>query len=286
MKTAKNLVKDSIQLISLPDVYLRLKSVIDSPNSSMADVALVISQDPSLTARLLKMVNSPFYGFASKIDTISRAINMLGTRQVHDLAMATTVVNSFSGFSNAHLDIYDFWMNSVYCAANARLLAFYCDDIDTERPFVAGLLHDIGHLVMYQQIPEDTKQAANLAEEKQIPLFLAERELIGFDYADVGAELIASLELPESLQQVTRYHNEPTGAKEAFKLEATIVHIANQIANAAIAGKPVTEELDIAEGSWEITGLKPDVLPRVKEEADQQWQMSMDLIFTNKSGKH
>lgn len=284
MQTAKDLVNHSIKLISLPDAYLRLKSVIDSPNSSMADVAQVISQDPSLTTRLLKMVNSPFYGFASKIDTISRAINMLGTRQVHDLALATTVVNNFSGFTNDSLNIYDFWMNSVYCAAASRLLAFYCEGIDTERPFVAGLLHDIGHLVMYQQIPEETRDALELAEDEKIELYQAEREILGFDYAEVGAELMKKLDLPESLRQVTQYHLEPNKAKEDFKLETTIVHIATKIAEAAIADRPVTEELEVAEGSWSVTGLGPDVLSRVKEEADQQWQMSMDLIFTRKPG--
>lgn len=284
MQTAKDLVNHSIKLISLPDAYLRLKSVIDAPNSSMADVAQVISQDPSLTARLLKMVNSPFYGFASKIDTISRAINMLGTRQVHDLALATTVVNSFSGFTNDSFNIYDYWMNSVYCAASARLLAFYCDGIDTERPFVAGLLHDIGHLVMYQQIPEQTRDALDMAEDEKMKLYQAEREVLGFDYAEVGAELMDKLDLPESLKQVTRYQLEPEKAKDKFKLETTIVHIATEITEAAIADKEVTEDLEVAENSWSITGLSPDVLPRVKEEADQQWQMSMDLIFTKKPG--
>ena len=284
MQTAKDLVSDTIQLISLPDAYLRLKSVLDSPNSSMADVAQVISQDPSLTARLLKMVNSPFYGFASKIDTISRAINMLGTQQVHDLTLATTIVNSFSGFTNDKLSIYDFWMNSVYCASSARLLAFYCDGIDTERPFVGGLLHEIGHLVMYQQIPDETREAEALADEKQILLYQAEREVLGFDYAEVGAELMANLELPESLKQVTQYHVEPDKAKKEFKLETTIVHIASRITDAATRDIPVTEELEVHPQSWEITGLNPEVLPRVKEEADQQWQMSMDLIFTKKPG--
>lgn len=284
MPTAKDLVNQSVKLISLPDVYLRLKSVIDSPNSSMADVAQVISQDPSLTARLLKMVNSPFYGFASKIDTISRAINMLGTRQVHDLALATTVVNSFSGFTNDKLNIYDFWMNSVYCAASARLLAFYCDGIDTERPFVAGLLHDIGHLVMYQQLPDETEDAAEMAQQEGIKLYLAERDVLGFDYAEVGAELMTKLDLPESLKQVTHYHVEPEKAKDKFKLETAIVHVATQISDAAIADKPVTEELEVWPESWKVTGLAADVLPRVKEEADQQWQMSMDLIFTRRPG--
>ncbi|HED35055.1 MAG TPA: HDOD domain-containing protein, partial [Gammaproteobacteria bacterium] len=89
MYTAQTLIKESIELISLPDVYIRLREVITSPNSSMSDVAQIIAHDPSITARLLKLVNSPFFGLVSKVDTMTRAINLLGTQQVHDLVLAT-----------------------------------------------------------------------------------------------------------------------------------------------------------------------------------------------------
>ena len=87
MYTAQSLVKGSIELLSLPDVYIRLRDVVDSPHSSMADIAQVISQDPATTARLLKLVNSAFFGLPSQVDTITRAINLLGTQQVHDLVL-------------------------------------------------------------------------------------------------------------------------------------------------------------------------------------------------------
>lgn len=279
MITAKTLVNDSIKLISLPDVYIRLKNLLDSPNYSMSDVAMAIGHDPALTARLLKIVNSPFYGLSSRIDTITRAINLLGTRQVHDLAFAATMVDTFSGFTNDIISMYDFWFNSVYSAVTAQLLALRCKNIDTERPFVAGLLHDIGHLVMYQEIPDESRSTLVLAKEKGVTLYMAERELLGFDYAQVGAELMSEWDLPESLREKVEFHNEPARA-DIYKLETAILHIATVVAKAAIAKEPISPDtLSIDPVCWEFTGLSSNDLPEIKQDADQHAAMAIDLLI-------
>ncbi|NOQ80738.1 MAG: HDOD domain-containing protein [Gammaproteobacteria bacterium] len=282
MHSAQNLVKESVELISLPDVYIRLRNVINSPDTSMADVAEVIANDPSATARLLKLVNSSFFNLASKVDTITHAINLLGTQQVHDLVLATSVIDSFSGFSNDYFNLYDFWFNGVYCAVTARLLAYYCKDLDTERPFVAGLLHNIGHLVTYQKIPEESRSALELAAHKNISVYMAEREILGFDYAQVGAELMREWQLPRSLQEITEFHIEPEKASE-FQLETAIIHIASAMTQNAIAQIPVSSEtLAVNPMCWQITGLSVDNMPEVKKEVDQQASMLMNLLFTHK----
>ena len=282
MYTAQSLVKESIELISLPDVYIRLRNVINTPNSSMSDVAHIIVHDPAITARLLKLVNSSFFGLASKVDTMTHAINLLGTQQVHDLVLATVVVDSFSGFTNDALNIYDFWFNGVYCAVTARLLAYHCDDLDTERPFIAGLLHNIGHLVAYQKIPDETQAADKLATQKNIELYMAERELLGFDYAQIGAELMREWSLPKSLQDITEFHVEPVKAS-AFKLEAAIVHIASAITKNALAKIPISSEtMAIKPECWEITGLSIDDMAELKNEVDAQAWMVMNLMCTHK----
>lgn len=282
MHTAQTIVKESIELMSLPDVYIRLRDVITSPNSSMSDVAQILVHDPAITARLLKLVNSPFFGLVSKVDTMTRAINMLGTQQVHDLVLATVVVDTFSGFVNDSLNLYDFWFNGVYCAVSARLLAYHCNDLDTERPFIAGLLHNIGHLVSYQILPEQSKASLNLAEEKNIDLYLVEREILGFDYAQVGAELMREWKLPDSLQEITEFHIEPEKSDE-FKLETSIIHIAKAITYLAIEQIPVNADtLQVKPICWDITGLSIEDMPDIKKEVDQQASMVMNLLFTQK----
>ncbi len=281
MHTAKTLVKESIELISLPDVYIRLRDVISSPNSSMSDVAQIIAHDPAITARLLKLVNSSFFGLVSKVDTMTRAINLLGTQQVHDLVLATVVVDSFSGFVNESLNIYDFWFNGVYCAVTARLLAYHCKNIDTERPFIAGLLHNIGHLVSYQIMPDESCAAHDIAQQKNIELYKAEREVFGFDYAEVGAELMREWNLPLSLQEITEFHIEPEKSSD-FKLETNLVHIASIITHNSIFKIPVTPEtLAINDNCWKTTGLSVDDMADIKSEVDKQVSMVMSLLFTH-----
>ncbi|MCU7951384.1 MAG: HDOD domain-containing protein, partial [gamma proteobacterium symbiont of Bathyaustriella thionipta] len=267
---------------SLPDVYIQLRNVVNSPHSSMADVAEVIASDPSVTARLLKLVNSSFFNLVAKVDTITHAINLLGTEQVHDLVLATSVIDSFSGFTNDYFNIYDFWFNGVYCAVTARLLAYYCKNLDTERPFVAGLLHNIGHLVTYQKIPEESRSAIELAAQKKISIYRAERELLGFDYAQVGAELMREWQLPKSLQELTEFHIEPEKASH-FQRETAIIHIASAMTQNALAQIPASAEtLELNPMCWKITGLSIDDMPEIKNEVDQQASMLMNLLFRHK----
>ncbi|MCW9048669.1 MAG: HDOD domain-containing protein [Gammaproteobacteria bacterium] len=282
MHTAQSLVKESIELISLPDIYIRLRSVISDPNASMSDVAQIIVHDPAITARLLKLVNSPFFGLASKVDTMTHAINLLGTEQVHDLVLATVVVDSFSGFTNDAFNIYDFWFNGVYCAVTARLLAYHCNNIDTERPFIAGLLHNIGHLVTQQKMPDESQLALKIAHQRNVDLYIAEREVFGFDYAQVGSALMAEWNLPKSLQNITEFHVEPIRATD-FRLETALIHIASAITHDAISETPITAEtLSVHPVCWQITGLLAEDMPAIKTEVDAQASMVMNLLFTHK----
>lgn len=282
INSAQSLVKESIDLISLPDVYIQLRNVMTSPDSSMEDIANVIIYDPAITARILKFINSPYYGLVGHVDTMTHAISLLGVQQVHDLVLATVVVDSFSGFTNDYLNIYDFWFNGVYCAVTARLLAYQCQDVDAERPFIAGLLHNIGHLVAYQKIPEACRAAVDMAIEKDIDLYIAEREVLGFDYGQVGAELMREWAFPESLQETTEFHMEPEKAKQ-YKTETAIIHIASAITQHALAKEPIDPEIiNVNPVCWKLTGLLVEDMPEVKKEVDLQASHVMNMLFTFK----
>jgi len=260
MHTPQSLVKESAELISLPDVYTRLRSVISSPDSNMVDIAEVIVHDPAVVARLLKLVNSPFFGLVAKVDTMTHAINLLGTQQV----------------------IYDFWFNSVYCAVTARLLAYHCKNLDTERPFIAGLLYKIGDLVTHQVMPEESIKVAELMKQKDMPCYQAERDVLGFDYGEVGAALMAEWQLPSSLQEITACHIEPEKAVD-YKRETAIIHIATHITHNALAKIPISPDtLAINPLVWEVTGLSIDDMEKLKIEVDSQASSVMGLLFSHK----
>lgn len=282
MTNAKDLVGRSVKLFSLPDIYLRLKAVLDNPDSSIVDMVAVIRQDPGMTARLLRMVNSAFFGQASKIDTVDRAVNMLGTQQIHDLALSTTVTEVFGNSSNRVISMEKYWHASVRCGVTSRLIAYQCNILDSERLFVAGLLQDIGHLIMYSALPDEMITILQKAEIKDVTLASLEREKLGFDYAEVGAEMMRSWNFPDSLIEITQYHLEPNKAS-LFPLETAIVNIAKNIDPVMAKGQELAQAMKaVHPDAWRLTGLNAEVLQGICAESLQKTTQAIDLLFPEK----
>ncbi len=280
--TPQELVAKTGDLVSLPEAYLKARRILAEPRFSMRQLADVVSLDPGLTARLLRIVNSAFFGVATRVATVSRALTLLGTQQIHDLILATSVTRAFGQITAKDVDMPSFWRNSVFCGTVARMLADYRGVHDSERLFVAGLLHRVGHLLMYKHIPGLAQQALLASREQDCELFRAERKLIGCDYAQVGAELLASWRLPEGLQEAVRFHPEPKLALE-FPREASFVHIAALVTDASFP-EPEFEaapfDVQVAPSAWEQTGLSPAVLPEVVEAAAAQLELAVDLFVS------
>jgi HD-like signal output (HDOD) protein len=280
--TPEDLVSRTADLVSLPDIFIRLKAVVDDPESSMADVADVVASDPALTARLLKIANSPYFGFPSQITTVARATSLLGTQQIHDLVLATTVTAAFSGIPTELISMQDFWSNSIRCGLLCRRLAQECNVLDSERLFVEGLLHDVGHLIMYQSLPGASAAALLESQQQDRPLFLVERELIGFDYAQAGSALMRSWHFPPGLIESVRYQNEPARAGE-FPLEVAIMHIAVRLKEYAITNSKDAGGLPrIDAAAWQVTGLAQEVIEPVCAAAAEQFAISIDMLFPDK----
>ena len=286
MTTTWEQVTNTAKLISLPDIYLQLKAVLDNPDYAMTDVAVVISHDPALTARLLRLVNSSYFGLATRIDTVSHAINMLGTQQVHDLVLATSVAETFKDMSSDVMDMRLFWSHSVCCAVTARMLAYACNVLDSERLFVAGLLADIGHLVMYQSIPDLSQQSIARAEKNGRPLYLVERSLIGLDYARVGGALMRRWGLPKSLWESTEFHVEPGRATE-YPIQTAIIHIATTLTAAAESSEePDARMSEVDTTAWDVTELTPEQCIAVQKEVGRKVDSVINLFFPPKRAAH
>jgi len=260
MASAEQIARSTNALITLPAVYLRARAALQDPNASLAEAADVIACDPAMTARLLRIANSAFFGFAAPVQTVARAVNLLGTEQVHDLLLATSVSSVFAGVSRELVDMEVFWRRGVLCGVAARLLAARCNVLDSERLFVEGLLHEVGHLVLFQHLPESAASAMRRAGQTGTPLFRVERELLGCDYAEVGSELLRLWQLPASLQESVRWHVEPERARD-FPLEVAIVHMAWCLTD---AGQPVPSAQAL-----QLTGLVELDLEAVCAEAEQ-----------------
>ena len=254
----KSLVEDIQGLVSLPEVAIKISAMVDDPNCSVEEIGKLISQDPALTMRVLAIANSPFYGLSSEISTIARAVTVLGTKQLTDVVLSTATTSAFAGIPIHVISVDDFWYHSLYCGLLAQELAGQHNPPLRDSMFVAGLLHDIGHLVMFNKIPNLIHDALlRTVQGESLPLYIEEREVIGFDHAQVGAALAREWHLPAYLVECMAFHHEPEKAKE-FKLEATLIHIAN-----VVASLPYSDDIDefdlqsINDACWQITGLRP-----------------------------
>lgn len=276
--TLKELVAGVDQLLSPPEVYFRLEELLHDDHSSAGDLGEVISYDPALASRLLKIVNSAFYRFPAKIDNLSRAISIIGTQDLQNLVLATMAVEEFNKISSDLVDMSTFWHHSVYCALAARMLARRCCVLHPERIFAAGLLHDVGQLIIYHEIPELARRALSMAEASDDGLYYAEQQVFGFHHGQVGAALFNAWGLPPVLQEVAEFHHEP-GKAPNFSLETAIVHLANSAVNAVEPGRNIPECKPLRDSeAWRRTGLSEEDLRFVLEEANLQFFEVLEII--------
>lgn len=279
----KTLVSRTNELASLPEVVMRAVDMINDPDASAADIGNVIADDPALTARLLKIVNSPFYGFPSRIDTVSRAITVVGTLELLDLILATSVMKAFSGIPTELVNMDEFWEHSLYTGVVARVLATRHRAPSSERFFIAGLLHDIGSLVIYRHRPEQAAAVLERARGSVVPLHVLERETFGFDHGQVGAELMRDWHLPEHLIASACWHHQPMEVNE-HQLEVAMVHLADVIASAVYPTASETDRIPPMDArAWDLIGLPADNIDSIISDADSQFADARAAILPSAS---
>ncbi len=278
MPLASELVQSCTTVFTLPEIYFRVRDVVDNPDSTMDDLANVLKLDPAISARLLRIVNSPLYGFPKQIDTISRAVNIVGMQAINDLVTATTVGRTFSGMPIQLMDVPKFWRKSVLCALLAGKIAKSCEINDSERFFIEGLLRDIGHFVLYQTVPQRAQSALIEAGYLETSLAEVEQSNIGCDFAEVGAELIRSWGMPVQIEQAVRCQLSPNDAGE-YILHASIVHLAGVVADSEElepSRRPAT--LPFNPHAVTATRFTSDNLPALLADARAQLQDTLAVI--------
>ncbi len=282
--SASDLVRDIGGLVTLPDVYLRINRLVEAPNSSSADIARAVSQDPSFTVRLLRVANSSLYGFSSAVDTVAKAVTIIGTSQIRNLALSMSVARSFAGLPNDLVSMDNFWRHSLLCALAARHLAKEARRCDPDALFTAGLLHDIGELVIFNRLPAQAREALErvLDSQDEILVHEAEQEVMGFDHADVGGELARQWNLPPLLEECIAHHHAIANAHKHPR-EAALVHIANVIAlMAEIDTHDPSDVEPVDPRAWEITGLTADCMETAVSTVQGEIVEVMKLFVNNK----
>ncbi|KUG28971.1 putative signal transduction protein [hydrocarbon metagenome] len=254
----EDLLREDPQLVSLPEVFARINEVLRDPKSSVEDAARIIGTDPSLSATLLKLVNSAFYSrasraverrFPAKVDSLTRAVMIVGGKQLATLALGVSVLPIFRDIPPEYINMKAFWKHSIGCGMIARALAEHAGVCSGESSFVAGLLHDIGRLVLYKHLPGPSGTALRRSREEFTTLTQAEKELFGFDHGYLGGLLLRKWQYPAALEKMVRYHHDLS--EPLFIEEPAVIHVADFLVNALEIG---------TSGEWRVPALLPEAV--------------------------
>tara|TARA_B100000989_G_C19467866_1_gene439217 strand:+ start:41 stop:964 length:924 start_codon:yes stop_codon:yes gene_type:complete len=218
-------IEKTPQLASLRSINDALSELLHAEQGISSQIAEIIRRDPSLTSRLLKLVNSVFFGLNQKVNNIEEAVVYLGLKQIRELALATPVIEDMQSLSGilTENDCREIWRHSIGCAVLTReILAIanvtYNDDTD----YIMGLVHNIGKIVIASAFPQVFKNIIYLEGNSTIDICIQEEALLGSDHAAVGAYYLGKHELSEEIVQATRYHNIPEEAEDFTKSAAAI----------------------------------------------------------------
>lgn len=265
----EKLIREELTMGTLPMIFHKLVDVVNDPTSSALDAAEVIEKDPELAVRLLKIVNSSFYGMRAKVESVSRAVAIIGGNQLLSLAVGLSVVTTFKGIPTEMVDMEAFWRHSVACGIAARLLAGHHNAPNTERFFVGGLLHDIGRLALYAELPDTARKVMERSRAAGRLLVDEEVHDFGFSHCRLGGLLLETWKLPLSLENTVAYHHDPLRAQH--KLEASILQVADMLVNALeLGGSGERYVPHLEPNAWELLHISPAVLLQVASQMEMQ----------------
>jgi len=225
---------------SLPPTVTKVLEICNDRATSPVDLNRVISLDPVLMARVLKLINSAYYGLPNKVVSMVRAIIMLGINTVKNLALSTAVLDTLNRKTDLGvLKPVGFWRHSLAVGVTSRLLAkMHGEELSTiDEYFVAGLLHDIGKIPIDRVFAQEYVDVIEYSRERELPLYTAEREFLGFDHADCGRLIVDTWRLPTTILDTVTYHHRPAEYQGPNSTFVYTVHAANYFVNASRIGE-------------------------------------------------
>ncbi len=246
-------LRDAGDLPTLPTIALEVSRLANDPMAGMSEIVRIIRNDPSMTGKILRVSNSAFYGMPRRVESLNMALVLLGMREVSSLVTSISILKSFPSNKDANFQRETFWEHSAGTGEIARVLASKLHLRLHGIEFTAGLLHNIGKIVLHQYYPKELNEAFKLAREEMIPSIVAEQRLVGTDHAEVGSWLAEKWSLPNSIVESIRYHHQPHLAPEQSVLTA-IVHLASNLARAILDpdARLQVNEFISHDQAWEI----------------------------------
>jgi len=267
----KSVVDRIIDLPTLPQVVSTIVELLDDPSSSVKEINEMMSQDPALVGKILKVVNSAFYGLPNRVSSISQAIVILGFNTVKSLAISASVLDMFGG-GEEHFSYEEFWAHSVGVATVGQIIARDEAGVSPDTAFVTGLMHDLGKLVLDQYAPTEFQEILAIAREREIPFAEAEKEVLETNHGEIGYWLTQKWQLADDLANAIRYqHNLEEAPDAASRQLAAVIIFADyicrmkQYGHAGNYGKP-----SLPLQAWEQLSIEKDQLPNLMERVNEE----------------
>lgn len=259
----KKIIMDTKTLPTLPGVINKLNSLSDNDKSSVQEMARIVSSDQVLSARILRLANSPSYGFY-RVSTISNAMILLGVNVVKSLAISSSI------FEIMEKNSVGLWEHSLGTGVASNLIAKKLGLPECEEIATAGLLHDIGKIIISLKCSEAECEVRRIIDEKQIYIREAEQEIIGTDHAEVGAWLAKSWFLPDKLTEPINCHHN-VEASENHRIKTSVVHMADVLIKASGFGDSGDSYVPlIQQAAWDALKLNEQIIAEIVEELEDR----------------
>ncbi len=262
-------------LPTIPAILKKLLNVIENPKISLNDIGSFISNDPVLTSRVLKIVNSPIYGFPGRISSVKQALMLLGLNVIRGMLLGVSV------FEAMQKTMVGLWEHSLGCAIVARLIAEKKKMSDPEEISVAALLHDIGKVILGLKFPDKYRETMAYAESKEIFIFDAEKDHFIANHADAGSWVARKWNFPCSLVETMEYHHKPHLSKN-FLVQTSVVHVSDILIRAAgfgFAGDSFVPQVNAS--AWQAIDLSESDIKEILAEMRESLDRAEDFLFSD-----
>jgi len=252
-------LEEAEDLPILPQVHAQAMTIAQNPESNISELKDILKYDPALTATILKVSNSAYYGFSHKIESLQTALVMLGLREVIRLIVTAAIVHTFPTEKMSPRFKPDrFWLHCMATGILAQFLVNKLKLATNADVFTGGLLHDLGKVLLAAHFPREYEKALDFAEGKKVSLRIAERHVLGIDHSAIGGYLATRWDLPEALNNMIRYHHSPK-MESVFSMDVAVVHLANRLSKhygVQLHDSDGTEEEESLpkDKAWEIIG--------------------------------
>ncbi len=266
-KRLRSVVERIDDLPVLPTVASHALRMIDDPQTSAEDLGDLFRQDLSLSAKVLKLANSAFYGYSRRISTVSEAVVILGFDTLTNLILSASVFEVFPGNGPTHIDQKKLWKHSIASGVAGKLAGRRAEYPDHEEALCAGILHELGKLVLDQHFPEETRHIIERTRSRECSMLEAEREVLGVGHPAIGRWLAENWNLPAKLSTAIGSYHDPLGSPEEHRTLAVLTHVGHVLAKTKDIGCNGDDQLpDPAPEIWQTIGLDRERIKRILEE--------------------